>query len=130
MVAQQLVSFKSFAPTQARLQPARSSRGVAVVRCDFAAGAKVKVTAPIKVFHVGKFKQGLDLQGMEGTITADARQHKGMELSATLPWKVQFEAKDGEGKPVKVIAHFVSVTTYIFPFIFLLLVIYFSKYSF
>lgn len=107
MVAQKLVSCKSFAPTQARLQPARSSRGAAVVRCDYATGAKVKVTAPIKVFHVGKFKEGLDLQGMEGTVIADARKHKGLELSATHPWKVQFEAKDGEGKAVKVIAHLV-----------------------
>lgn len=106
MVAQQLVSFKSFAPAQARLQPVRSSRGAAVVRCDFGTGTRVKVNAPVKVFHVGKFKGGLELQGMEGTVLGDARQHKGLELSATHPWKVQFEAKDGEGKAVKVIAHF------------------------
>ena len=78
-----------------------------VVRCSFSAGAKVRVKSPIKVYHVGKFKEGLDLQGMEGVVQADVRQHKGQELSATLPWKVQFEAKDGDGKPVKVIAHLV-----------------------
>ena len=62
------------------------------------------------IYHVGKFKTGLDLQGMEGVVQADVRNFKGMELSATMPWKVQFEAPapDGSDKPVKVIAHLVS----------------------
>lgn len=67
----------------------------------------MRVTAPVKVYHVGKFKAGLDLQGMEGVVQADVRQYKGLELSATLPWKVQFEAQDADGKAVKVIAHLV-----------------------
>ncbi|KAI3436639.1 hypothetical protein D9Q98_006055 [Chlorella vulgaris] len=82
------------------------------VAAQLAEGARIKVTAPIKVYHVGKFKAGLDLEGMEGVVLQpnvgdfkhqDGKQH---ELSATLPVKVQFAvpAPDG-GKDVKVIAH-------------------------
>lgn len=77
------------------------------VRCDFAEGARVRVKSSVKVYHVGKFRDGLDLQGMEGAVLEDVRNFKGTELSANLPWKVQFEAKDGDGKAVKVIAHLV-----------------------
>ena len=78
------------------------------VRCEFAPGAKVRVASAVKVYHVGKFKDGLDLQGMEGIVQSDAREYNGMQLSATLPWKVQFEAPGPDGKAVKVIAHLVS----------------------
>lgn len=76
--------------------------------CQLKEGVRVRVTAPVKVFHVGKFKSGLDLQGMEGVVQADVSQYKGLTLSANLPWKVQFQAPGPEGKPVKVIAHLVS----------------------
>lgn len=103
-----IASTKCFVSTRGA-QPVRSSRATMPVSCELAVGTKVRVTAPVKIFHVGKFKAGLELKGMEGTVVGDARQHKGgLELSATLPWKVQFEAKDGDGKAVKVIAHLVS----------------------
>ena len=108
MIAQQFVSCRAFAPAHTRNHATRSSRIASVVRCDFAEGAKVRVTSPIKVYHVGKFKEGLDLQGMEGVVQGDARKGNGIELSATLPWKVQFAAKGPDGKDVKVIAHLVS----------------------
>ena len=103
------VRLPNFAPSQTRARTMRATASTPIVRCDFSQGAKVRVTAPITVHHVGKFKQGLDLKGMEGIVQGDARQHStGMELSATLPWKVQFEAKAPDGKAVKVLAHFVS----------------------
>ena len=106
MIAQQLTSCRAFAP--ARSHATRSSRIASVISCEYAAGAKVRVTTPIKVFHVGKFKEGLELQGMEGVVQGDARKGDGIELSATLPWKVQFLPKGPDGKEVKVIAHLVS----------------------
>lgn len=61
--------------------------------------------------HVGKFKEGLQLQGREGVVQKNEAQYnwKGqdMALSANLPWKVQFSVDGPEGKPVKVIAHLV-----------------------
>lgn len=67
-------------------------------------GARVKVTQPITVHHVGKFKSGLNLQGMSGKVIGDVRQYEGKELSANLPWKVEFEVEN-EGGTVKVVAH-------------------------
>lgn len=78
------------------------------MRCEIKEGAKVRVTAPIEVYHVGKFKDGLKLQGLEGTVVQNVTQYNGIELSANLPWKVQFEVPAGDGKPVKVLAHLVS----------------------
>ena len=108
MIAAPFASCKAFTAAPSRAQSVRVSRSAVSVRCDFAEGAKVRVKSSLKVYHVGKFKEGLELQGMEGVVKGDARQHKGMELSATLPWKIQFEAKAEDGKPVKVIAHLVS----------------------
>ena len=66
------------------------------------------MTQPITVFHSPKHKPGLELEGMEGTVSAVVKEHKGKELSANLPVRVQFElpAKDG-GKETKLIAHLV-----------------------
>ena len=35
----------------------------------------------------------------------DVRQYEGQELSATLPWKVEFQVEAEDGKSVKVLAH-------------------------
>jgi hypothetical protein len=110
MIAQQFSSCRAFAP--ARSHAINSSRIVSVVSCEYAQGTKVRVTSPVKVYHVGKFKEGLELQGMEGVVQADARKGDGIELSATLPWKVQFAAPGPDGKDVKVIAHLVSSPIY------------------
>lgn len=58
-------------------------------------GSRVRVTAPIKVFHVPKYKAGLELQGKEGTVVqpnvCDYKHHDGQkhQLSANLPVKVR-----------------------------------------
>lgn len=90
---------------------------------EFAQGAKVKVSAPIKVYHVGKFKEGLDLEGLEGVVQADVRPYNGIELSATLPWKVKFEVPGQDGKMVNVIAHLVRRSIMFSSFSFLLLLV-------
>ena len=94
----------TFRPCVSAQRPSRAGRSVVApaIRCEFAEGAKVRVKDSVMIYHVGKFKTGLDLQGMEGVVQADVRNFKGMELSATMPWKVQFEAPapDGSDKPV------------------------------
>ena len=92
----------------------RRAGGAVAVAAQLAEGQRVRVTRPVTVWHVGKFKGGLDLQGMEGTVLLpnvndyqgqDGRQHT---LSANLTVKCQFAAAapDG-GKDVKIIAHLV-----------------------
>ncbi len=68
----------------------------------------MKVTAPITVFHSPKYKDGLLVQDYTGTIVADVSQFQGKTLSANKPWKVSLDAKDPEGKPLKLIIHLVS----------------------
>ncbi len=61
-------------------------------------GSRVRVTAPIKVFHAPKYKAGLDLQGKEGTVVqpnvCDYKHHDGQkhQLSANLPVKASCAA--------------------------------------
>ena len=86
----------------------RAGRRAVSVTADLAIGAKVRVAAPVKIFHAGKFKGGLELQGLEGTIVEDSKNHKGYETSSTLRWKVQFAPEAPDGKPAKVLAHLVS----------------------
>ena len=74
------------------------------VMASLSTGAKVKVTKSVKVFHIGKFKEGLDLNGMTGTVVENVQMYEGKELSANLPWKVEFSVENGD-KPVKVLAH-------------------------
>ncbi|PSC71521.1 ferredoxin-thioredoxin variable chain-like [Micractinium conductrix] len=111
---------KPFAPASgARLAARHAGRRAAAAaagngaQAQLAEGAKVKVTAPITVFHSPKYKTGLDLQNREGVVVQpdvnDYRHHDGKQhtLSANLPIKVQFEVPppSGEGKVVKVVAH-------------------------
>lgn len=70
-----------------------------------AAGAQVRVTKPIQVYHVGKFKDGLNLEGRVGTVVQDVSSFEGKVLSATLPYKVEFSVDGGGDAPVKVVAH-------------------------
>jgi len=76
-----------------------------VCRASVSAGQQVRVKAPVTVYHVGKFKSGLSLEGKTGTVIGDVRQYEDQELSATLPWKVEFEVEAEDGKSVKVLAH-------------------------
>ena len=75
---------------------------------DIQPGARIRVSQPVTVFHSPKHKPSLSLEGLEGTVTAVVKEHKGKELSANLPIRVQFAlpAADG-GKETKLIAHLV-----------------------
>jgi hypothetical protein len=101
-------------PTSAR-PPASQPAGaaprlrVSVVRAAaengqfaFEEGATVKVTAPIKVFHVPKNPE-VQLEGMVGTVKKIAALHKGALMSATMQYRVQFT------EPVKFFAHLVGL---------------------
>ncbi|CAA6673383.1 unnamed protein product [Spirodela intermedia] len=71
-------------------------------------GARVRVTAPVKVYHIQKVPD-LDLMGMEGVIKQYAGLWKGKRISANLPFKVEFVFPDGiQGRrpgPLKFFAH-------------------------
>lgn len=108
------LSSRSIAPSTHTHRAPRINRsirsndnGATAITAELNEGDKVKVKSPVTVYHVGKFKQGIDMAGLEGTIVGNASQFQGLELSANLPWKVQFfkDAPDG-GKPVKFICHF------------------------
>ena len=69
------------------------------------------MSQPVTVFHAPKHKSGISLEGMEGTVTAVIKEHKGKELSANLPIRVQFALPaDDSGKEAKLIAHLVRIT--------------------
>ncbi|KAG2334419.1 hypothetical protein Bca52824_005599 [Brassica carinata] len=67
-------------------------------------GARVRVTAPLKVYHVVRVPE-VELMGMEGSIKDYVVLWRGKRISANLPFKVQF-VKEIEGRgPVKFFAH-------------------------
>ncbi|KAF8081708.1 hypothetical protein N665_0870s0029 [Sinapis alba] len=67
-------------------------------------GARVRVTAPLKVYHVVRVPE-VELMGMEGLIKDYVVLWKGKRISANLPFKVQF-VKEVEGRgPVKFFTH-------------------------
>lgn len=68
-------------------------------------GTRIKVIKSVKVFHAPKIPE-LDLEGWEGEIQEVVKMYKGALLSATLPYKVQFELPNPEGtKAKKFVAH-------------------------
>lgn len=105
-------------PTAAAPRPAPRARAVSVRAADaaaangganggfaFAEGARVKVVAPVRVYHVPKHPE-VALEGLEGTVKKIAALHKGAVLSANLQYRVQFEAQL-DGAAVKFFAHLV-----------------------
>ena len=95
---------RCFAPARPA-SAARPRRGVPV-SAELQAGSKVRVVKPVTVF-TGKFKEGLNLEGMEGEAVENVNNFKGEVLSANLPWKVRFDPPGPDGKPAKVIVHLV-----------------------
>ncbi|XP_019186424.1 PREDICTED: ferredoxin-thioredoxin reductase, variable chain-like [Ipomoea nil] len=69
-------------------------------------GSKVRVTAPLKVYHVPKVPE-FDLTGRTGVLKQYAALHKGKPISANLPYKVEFVVEGMEGRkgPLKFVAH-------------------------
>lgn len=73
----------------------------------FKEGQRVKVTKPVKVFHVPKQPE-LNLEGMEGTVVKDVTEFKGQHLSANLPYLVEFQLNPADAKS-KFKAHMVRI---------------------
>lgn len=67
-------------------------------------GARVKVKAGVKVYHVPKVAE-LDLTGLEGEIKQYVGLWNGKRISANLPYKVQFLTDIPGRGPVKFFAH-------------------------
>ncbi|GMH42410.1 hypothetical protein BSKO_10329 [Bryopsis sp. KO-2023] len=91
-----LVSVRPTGATRSRI--AASSDGT------LAPGVQVRVKSSVIVYHVPK-TDTLDLEGLEGEISADMRQVKGTDLTANMPWKVKFEREGDNGKASKFFAH-------------------------
>ncbi|XP_043702853.1 ferredoxin-thioredoxin reductase, variable chain, chloroplastic-like [Telopea speciosissima] len=67
-------------------------------------GARVRVKAPLKVYHVPKVPE-LDVTGMEGKLKQYVGLWKGKRISANLPFKVEFVTEiEGRGT-VKFFTH-------------------------
>ena len=67
-------------------------------------GARVKVKAPLKVYHVPRVPE-IDLTGMEGVMKQYVALWKGKRISANFPYKVEFFTEvEGRGA-VKFFAH-------------------------
>ncbi|KAL3685340.1 hypothetical protein R1sor_003362 [Riccia sorocarpa] len=66
-------------------------------------GSRIRVTVPLTVYHVLKLPN-LNLQGLEGELKDHLVEWKGKTISATLPYRVQFE-QEVDGKTVKFFAH-------------------------
>ncbi|CAI0444083.1 unnamed protein product [Linum tenue] len=68
-------------------------------------GARVRVTAPLKVYHVPRVPE-VDLTGMEGVLKQYVGLWKDKTISANLPYKVEFLIEvQGRSSPVKFSAH-------------------------
>lgn len=68
-----------------------------------AIGSRIRVSQPLKVFHVPKHPE-FELQGLEGEVKDVLKSWKGKPISANLPYKVQF-VLNLEGKQVKFFTH-------------------------
>ena len=68
-------------------------------------GKRVRVTAPLRVYHVVKAPD-LDIQGMEGVIKQYVGVWKGKRITANFPFKVEFQLTvETQPKPVKLFVH-------------------------
>ncbi|XP_047077319.1 ferredoxin-thioredoxin reductase, variable chain-like [Lolium rigidum] len=84
-----------------------SSSDVAAEEAEHAPkiGRRVRVTAPLRVYHVVKAPD-LDVQGLEGVIKQYVGVWKGKRITANFPFKVEFQvAVDTQPKPVKLFVH-------------------------
>nr|AAU93930.1 plastid ferredoxin-thioredoxin reductase variable chain subunit A [Helicosporidium sp. ex Simulium jonesi] len=68
-------------------------------------GATVRVTSPITVWHVPKFRKGMNVQGLQGKIMQNVSVFRGVPLSPSKPWKVAIDAKDPAGQAFKFVMH-------------------------
>ncbi|KAF6265711.1 ferredoxin thioredoxin reductase, variable chain [Scenedesmus sp. NREL 46B-D3] len=103
-----MLSAKPFAATTGALVSRSRLVSVRVVASDNGSsikeGAKVKVTKAVKVYHAAGRSDGMDLEGMVGVVKKNVLDFKGKQLSANLPYQVQFEV-ERNGKPGKLLCH-------------------------
>eukprot|EP00798_Chlamydomonas_sp_ICE-L_P009792 gene9792-7681_t len=97
--------------SSARIGSRTAARPTVVVRSlgygttgAFPDGSKVKVNAPLIVWHVPKHPEGLQLEGLVGEVEKDASQYKGKVLSPLHPIVVKY-VKNFDGKDVKFKVH-------------------------
>lgn len=68
-------------------------------------GRRVRVTAPVRVYHVMKAPD-LDIKGMEGVVKQYVAVWKGKRITANFPFKVEFHLSvEGQDKPVRFFVH-------------------------
>ena len=60
------------------------------------------------MYHAPKVPE-LDLEGKEGTVKLIVKKFKGKELSANLPYRVEFVLEPESEKPKKLVVHLVSL---------------------
>lgn len=100
------VAVKSADSVDAEADPSSSPPSEEKIEAEAMAkvGSTVRVTAPLKVYHVNRVPE-VDLEGMEGKLKDYVAVWKGKRISANLPYKVEF-FKEIEGRgPVKFVAH-------------------------
>lgn len=64
------------------------------------------VALQVLVYHAPKTPE-LDLEGKEGTVKLIVKKFKGKELSANLPYRVEFVLDPESEKPKKLLVHLV-----------------------
>uniref|UniRef100_A0A0D3F815 AP2/ERF domain-containing protein n=1 Tax=Oryza barthii TaxID=65489 RepID=A0A0D3F815_9ORYZ len=68
-------------------------------------GKRVRVTAPVRVYHVMKAPD-LDIKGMEGVVKQYVAVWKGKRITANFPFKVEFHLSvEGQDKAVRFFVH-------------------------
>ncbi|VVB17488.1 unnamed protein product [Arabis nemorensis] len=100
------VAVKSADSVNTEADPSSSPSSEAEIEAEALAkvGSRVRVTSPLKVYHVNRVPE-VELEGMEGKLKDYVAVWKGKRISANLPYKVEF-FKEIEGRgPVKFVAH-------------------------
>ncbi|XP_076926963.1 ferredoxin-thioredoxin reductase, variable chain-like [Bidens hawaiensis] len=109
------IPLKTFTTTRSTRTPATTPAAVVdnpstaeeeVEQIQPKVGARVRVTAPLKVYHVAKVPE-VELYGKEGKLKEYVAVWKGKQISANLPYKIEFlERFEERGEaPVKFFAH-------------------------
>jgi lipoic acid synthetase len=100
------VAIKSADSINADANPSSSPSSEEEIEAEAKAkiGSRVRVTAPLKVYHVNRVPE-VDLEGMEGKLKDYVAVWKGKRISANLPYKIEF-FKEIEGRGlVKFVSH-------------------------
>lgn len=75
-----------------------------------------QASSPLQCSLPSVLQDGLDINGMEGTLVEVIEKYQGKTLSANLPYKTQFMIPKDDGRDMKLIVHlvrkFYNVTHY------------------